>query len=67
MNFLGISEKLLSFPSRSPQQVKQYKQEQEKQMHPLKFDMCEDVSSLTYLNDASVIWNLKPRYVEKLI
>ncbi len=36
-------------------------------MHPLKFDMCEDVSSLTYLNDASVIWNLKPRYVEKLI
>jgi len=29
--------------------------------------MCEDMSSLTYLNDASVLWNLKARYVEKLI
>jgi len=29
-----------------------------------KFD---DVSNLTYLNDASVLWNLKTRYQAKLI
>ncbi len=37
------------------------------QVNPPKFDMCEDMSSLTYLNDASVLWNLKVRYVEKLM
>ena len=36
-------------------------------MNPPKFDMCEDMSGLTYLNDASVLWNLTARYVEKLI
>ena len=29
-----------------------------------KFD---DVSNMTYLNEASVLWNLKSRYVAKLI
>ena len=29
-----------------------------------KFD---DVSNMTYLNEASVLWNLKARYVAKLI
>ena len=29
-----------------------------------KFD---DISNLTYLNEASVLWNLKARYVAKLI
>ena len=29
-----------------------------------KFD---DVSNMTYLNEASVLWNLKSRYVSKLI
>ena len=47
--------------------MKEYKQEQVTQVNPPKFDMCEDMSSLTYLNDASVLWNLKIRYVEKLI
>ena len=36
-------------------------------MNPPKFDMCEDMSGLTYLNDASVLWNLTARYVERLI
>ena len=27
----------------------------------------DDVSNLTYLNDASVLWNLKTRYQAKLI
>merc|ERR1712090_103515 len=28
---------------------------------------CEDMVNLTYLNDASVYWNLKTRYQAKLI
>ncbi len=47
--------------------MKEFKQDQVTQVNPPKFDMCEDMSSLTYLNDASVLWNLKARYVEKLI
>ena len=30
-------------------------------------EKCEDVTSMTYLNDASVLWNLKTRYQAKLI
>ena len=36
-------------------------------MNPPKFDCCEDMSNLTYLNDASVLWNLRIRYVNELI
>ena len=37
------------------------------QVNPPKFERCEDMSNLTYLNDASVLHNLKARYVSKLI
>ena len=36
-------------------------------VNPPKYDCCEDMSGLTYLNDASVLFNLKQRYVERLI
>ncbi len=36
-------------------------------VNPPKYDCCEDMSNLTYLNDASVLFNLKQRYVERLI
>ena len=36
-------------------------------MNPPKFEKCEDMSNLTYLNEASVLHNLKARYVAKLI
>ena len=36
-------------------------------MNPPKFEKCEDMVNLTYLNDASVFWNLKTRYQAKLI
>ena len=36
-------------------------------MNPPKYDCCEDMSNLTYLNDASVLFNLKQRYIERLI
>ena len=36
-------------------------------VNPPKFEKCEDMVNLTYLNDASVFWNLKTRYVAKMI
>merc|ERR1712020_435702 len=37
------------------------------QVNPRKFEKCEDMSNLTYLNDASVFHNLEVRYKAKLI
>ncbi len=37
------------------------------QMNPPKFEMCVDMSNLTYLNEASVLHNLKARYVKGFI
>ena len=48
-------------------QKKVYKKDQVGQVNPPKFDCCEDMSNLTYLNDASVLWNLRIRYVNELI
>eukprot|EP00095_Tigriopus_kingsejongensis_P012356 maker-scaffold198_size266703-snap-gene-1.28 protein:Tk12356 transcript:maker-scaffold198_size266703-snap-gene-1.28-mRNA-1 annotation:"myosin heavy muscle isoform x29" len=47
--------------------IKEFKQDQVTQVNPPKFDMCEDMSGLTYLNDASVLHNLKVRYMANLI
>ena len=44
-----------------------YKSEEVGQVNPPKFEKCEDMANLTFLNDASVFWNLKVRYVNKLI
>ena len=43
------------------------KKDQVQQVNPPKFERCEDMSNLTYLNEASVLHNLKSRYVTKLI
>lgn len=37
------------------------------QVNPPKYEKCEDMSNLTYLNDASVLYNLKERYYANLI
>ncbi|XP_071040141.1 myosin heavy chain, muscle isoform X4 [Parasteatoda tepidariorum] len=37
------------------------------QVNPPKYEKAEDMSNLTYLNDASVLHNLKQRYVAQLI
>ena len=37
------------------------------EVNPPKFEKCEDMSNLTYLNEASVLHNLKARYQAKLI
>ncbi|XP_043203291.1 myosin heavy chain, muscle-like isoform X2 [Amphibalanus amphitrite] len=46
---------------------KEYKKSSLQQVNPPKFEKCEDMSNLTYLNDASVLHNLKQRYYTKLI
>ncbi|KAL7637326.1 UNVERIFIED_CONTAM: hypothetical protein RMT77_012051 [Armadillidium vulgare] len=48
-------------------ETKNFKKDLVQQVNPPKFEKCEDMSNLTYLNDASVLYNLKSRYVEKLI
>ena len=37
------------------------------QVNPPKYEKCEDMSNLTYLNEASVLHNLKERYENQLI
>ncbi|XP_043208687.1 myosin heavy chain, muscle-like isoform X5 [Amphibalanus amphitrite] len=46
---------------------KEFKKTSLQQVNPPKFEKCEDMSNLTYLNDASVLHNLKQRYYTKLI
>ncbi|XP_023023715.1 myosin heavy chain isoform X29 [Leptinotarsa decemlineata] len=46
---------------------KNFKKDQVTQVNPPKYEKCEDMSNLTYLNDASVLHNLKQRYYAKLI
>lgn len=36
-------------------------------MNPPKYDKTEDMANLTFLNDASVLYNLKSRYFELMI
>ncbi|UYV66622.1 unc-54 [Cordylochernes scorpioides] len=43
------------------------KKDQLQQVNPPKFEKTEDMSNLTYLNDASVLYNLKERYYINLI
>merc|ERR1711878_78678 len=46
---------------------KVFKSSEVGQVNPPKSEKCEDMANLTFLNDASVFWNLKVRYVNKLI
>ncbi|KAL0119505.1 hypothetical protein PUN28_007766 [Cardiocondyla obscurior] len=48
-------------------ETRDYKKDQLQQVNPPKYEKCEDMSNLTYLNDASVLHNLKQRYYAKLI
>merc|ERR1719297_545746 len=46
---------------------KVFKSEEIGQVNPPKFEKCEDMANLTYLNDASVFHNLEVRFQAKLI
>merc|ERR1711962_419158 len=43
------------------------KKEECDQMNPPKYEKCTDMSNLTFLNEASVLYNLKSRYAAGLI
>ncbi|KAL9923618.1 myosin heavy chain isoform 11-T13 [Glossina fuscipes fuscipes] len=46
---------------------KDFKKDLLTQVNPPKYEKAEDMSNLTYLNDASVLHNLRQRYYNKLI
>merc|ERR1711962_315950 len=46
---------------------KVFKSDEIGQINPPKFEKCEDMANLTFLNDASVFYNLKVRFQAKLI
>merc|ERR1719384_2251268 len=46
---------------------KTFKSAEVGQVNPPKFEKCEDMANLTFLNDASVFWNLKVRFQAKMI
>ncbi|CAJ0934952.1 unnamed protein product, partial [Mesorhabditis belari] len=46
---------------------KTFKKDQIQEMNPPKFEKTEDMSNLTFLNDASVLYNLRARYANMLI
>ncbi|XP_054741857.1 myosin heavy chain, muscle isoform X18 [Anastrepha obliqua] len=48
-------------------ETKDFKKDQLQQVNPPKYEKAEDMSNLTYLNDASVLHNLRQRYYNKLI
>ena len=48
-------------------QKKVFKNDQVGQVNPPKFEKCEDMANLTYLNDASVFHNLEVRFKARLI
>ena len=50
-----------------PKQVKTVDKNLTGKMNPPKFDKVEDMADLTYLNEASVIHNLRLRYHSNLI
>ncbi|XP_069988199.1 myosin heavy chain, muscle-like [Penaeus vannamei] len=60
------SDTVLSIQLKSGE-VKDYKKDVVSQVNPPKYEKCEDMSNLTFLNDASVLYNLKTRYQARLI
>ena len=50
-----------------PFQEMEVKKDDINQMNPPKFEMIADMANLTYLNEASVLHNLKTRYVKGFI
>ena len=48
-------------------QTKTFKKDDIQQMNPPKYERIEDMANMTYLNEASVLYNLKSRYQAGLI
>lgn len=50
-----------------PVQTRQFRKDQLAQVNPPKYEKTEDMADLTFLNEASVLHNLKQRYYNNLI
>ena len=48
-------------------QTSKVKEDDIQQMNPPKYEKCDDMADLTYLNDATVLHNLRVRYMDWLI
>jgi myosin heavy subunit len=48
-------------------ETKNFKKDDALQMNPPKYTKCEDMADMTFLNDASVLNNLRTRYKDWLI
>ena len=48
-------------------QTTKVKEDDIQQMNPPKYEKCDDMADLTYLNDATVLHNLRTRYMDWLI
>jgi myosin heavy chain 6/7 len=44
-------------------ETQKFKEEEIQQMNPPKYEKCDDMADLTYLNDATVLHNLRTRYM----
>ena len=47
--------------------VSTVKREKLEQMNPPKYEKCDDMADLTYLNDATILHNLRARYLDFMI
>nr|XP_029492947.1 myosin heavy chain, fast skeletal muscle-like [Oncorhynchus nerka] len=54
-------------PDGTKQAGKEFKEADVYQMNPPKYDKIEDMAMMTYLNEASVLYNLKERYAAWMI
>ena len=45
-------------------EIVKVKEEDIQQMNPPKYEKCDDMADLTYLNDATVLHNLRTRYMD---
>ena len=48
----------------SKNETQKVKEEDIQQMNPPKYEKCDDMADLTYLNDATVLHNLRTRYMD---
>lgn len=48
-------------------EIKEVKKDDIQQMNPPKYEKCDDMADLTYLNDATVLANLRSRYMDWII
>ena len=58
---------VLTVVTEKTREVKEVRRDEIEQMNPPKFEKCDDMADLTYLNDATVLHNLKSRFMNWLI